>query len=145
MNVMKKIVKLTESDLFRIVKRVIKEEYGRPYSIESLYDVIKDELINDQDVQDWIKFTESMGALNDFMVDDDGVGIADRAELRGDTLGVTGNVSILSATILPILVRLGVTNRKKLKSNPDEMDMVNHIAELLYSDIKPDYNPHGDF
>lgn len=145
MNVMKKIVKLTESDLFRIVKRVIKEEYGRPYSIESLYDVIKDELINDQDVQDWIKFTESMGALNDFMVDDDGVGIADRAELRGDTLGVTGNVSILSATILPILVRLGVTNRKKLKSNSDEMDMVNHIAELLYSDIKPDYNPHGDF
>ena len=141
---MKKIVKLTESDLLRIVKRVIKEEYGRPYSIESLYDVIKDELINDQAVQDWIKFTESMGALNDFMVDDDGVGIADRAELEGDTLGVTGNVSILSATILPILVRLGITNKSKLKSNPEEMDMVNHIAKLLYSDIKPDYNPHGD-
>lgn len=141
---MKKIVKLTESDLLRIVKRVIKEEYGRPYSIESLYDVIKDELINDQAVQDWIKFTESMGALNDFMVDDDGVGIADRAELEGDTLGVTGNVSILAATIVPILARLGITNRKKLKSNPEEMDMVNHIAKLLYSDIKPDYNPHGD-
>jgi len=142
---MKKIVKLTESDLLRIVKRVIKEEYGKSYSIESLYDVIKDELINDQAVQDWIKFTESMGALNDFMVDDDGVGIADRAELEGDTLGVTGNVSILSATILPILVRLGITNKSKLKSNPEEMDMVNHIAKLLYSDIKPDYNPHGDF
>jgi len=141
---MKKIVKLTESDLLRIVKRVIKEEYGKSYSIESLYDVIKDELINDQAVQDWIKFTESMGALNDFMVDDDGVGIADRAELEGDTLGVTGNVSILSATILPILVRLGITNKSKLKSNPEEMDMVNHIAKLLYSDIKPDYNPHGD-
>lgn len=93
---MKKIVKLTESDLLRIVKRVIKEEYGKSYSIESLYDVIKDELINDQAVQDWIKFTESMGALNDFMVDDDGVGIADRPELEGDTLGVTGNVHILS-------------------------------------------------
>lgn len=142
---MKKIVKLTESDLLRIVKRVIKEEYGKSYSIESLYDVIKDELINDEAVQDWIKFTESMGALNDFMVDDDGVGIADRAELEGDTLGVTGNVSILSATILPILVRLGITNKSKLKSNPEEMDMVNHIAKLLYSDIKPDYNPHGDF
>ena len=141
---MKKIVKLTESDLLRIVKRVIKEEYGKSYSIESLYDVIKDELINDQAVQDWIKFTESMGALNDFMVDDDGVGIADRAELEGDTLGVTGNISILSATILPILVRLGITNKSKLKSNPEEMDMVNHIAKLLYSDIKPDYNPHGD-
>ena len=141
---MKKIVKLTESDLLRIVKRVIKEEYGKSYSIESLYDVIKDELINDQAVQDWIKFTESMGALNDFMVDDDSVGIADRAELEGDTLGVTGNVSILSATILPILVRLGITNKSKLKSNPEEMDMVNHIAKLLYSDIKPDYNPHGD-
>lgn len=141
---MKKIVKLTESDLLRIVKRVIKEEYGKSYSIESLYDVIKDELINDQAVQDWIKFTESMGALNDFMVDDDGVGIADRAELEGDTLGVTGNVSILAATIVPILARLGITNRKKLKSNPEEMDMVNHIAKLLYSDIKPDYNPHGD-
>lgn len=141
---MKKIVKLTESDLLRIVKRVIKEEYGKSYSIESLYDVIKDELINDEAVQDWIKFTESMGALNDFMVDDDGVGIADRAELEGDTLGVTGNVSILSATIVPILARLGITNREKLKSNPEEMDMVNHIAKLLYSDIKPDYNPHGD-
>ena len=85
-----------------------------------------------------------MGALNDFMVDDDGVGIADRAELEGDTLGVTGNVSILAATIVPILARLGITNRKKLKSNPEEMYMVNHIAKLLYSDIKPDYNPHGD-
>lgn len=142
---MKKIVKLTESDLVRIVKRVIKEEYGKSYSIESLYDVIKDELINDEAVQDWIKFTESMGALNDFMVDDDDVGIADRAELEGDTLGVTGNISILSATIIPILVRLGITNKSKLKSNPEEMDMVNHIAKLLYSDIKPDYNPHGDF
>jgi len=143
---MKKIVKLTESDLVRIVKRVIKEEYGKSYSIESLYDVIKDELINDETVQDWIKFTESMGALNDFMVDDDDdVGIADRAELEGDTLGVTGNISILSATIIPILVRLGITNKSKLKSNPEEMDMVNHIAKLLYSDIKPDYNPHGDF
>lgn len=142
---MKKIVKLTESDLVRIVKRVIKEEYGKSYSIESLYDVIKDELINDEAVQDWIKFTESMGALNDFMVDDDGVGIADRAELEGDTLGVTGNISVLSATIIPILVRLGITNKSKLKSNPEEMDMVNHIAKLLYSDIKPDYNPHGDF
>jgi len=142
---MKKIVKLTESNLVRIVKRVIEEDYGKSYSIESLYEVIKDELINDEDVQDWIKFTESMGALNDFMVDDDGVGIADRAELEGDTLGVTGNISILSATILPILVRLGITNKEKLKSNPEEMDMVTHIDKLLYSDIKPDYNPHGDF
>lgn len=142
---MKKIIKLTESDLVRIVKLVIKEEYGKSYSIESLYDVIKDELMNDEAVQDWIKFTESMGALNDFMVDDDGVGIADRAELEGNTLDVTGNISILSATILPILVRLGITNKEKLKSNPEEMDMVNHIAGLLYSDIKPDYNPHGDF
>ena len=35
-----KVINLTESDLKRIVKKVLNEEYGRDYSIDSLYSVI---------------------------------------------------------------------------------------------------------
>lgn len=109
------------------------ESFGRDYSMESLYSVIKDELINHHMVKEWLKMYKSSGDLNSFLSTHDGEG--DDLRIDGGYMSVNGNKSLLGATISPILSQMGIITGDQLRNDPNTIKIVNRISDLLYQDL----------
>ena len=122
-----------------LIKQILKEEYGRDYSVQSLYDIIKDDLINHPTIKGWVEFTKSMGSLNDFLSQHETD--PDELIMKGDVVQATGNQSILAAVLAPILTKMGIIEMDQFRNDPNTIKIVNKMAKLLYQDIKPEYNP----
>ena len=145
-----KVVNLTESDLKRIVKKVLNEEYGRDYSIDSLYSVIYDELINIPSkvgkgtvIDDFKLMMKSpIGGLGNFeSVHSDNNGLTYDYENKKVT-NVGAPYTILAMGILPKLKEMGII--KGSLSDPNELSILNRISLLLYRDLLPQLNNSSD-
>jgi hypothetical protein len=107
---------------------------SKSYSVQSLYDVIKDDLKNDKLIKEWIQVTKSVGDLNDFFCQAEGV--ADELILDGKTLTASGNESLLAATVLIFLKEANLIKA----GDAEGVKLAKGIAHLLYKDIKPIYD-----
>lgn len=135
-----KTIKLKEQDIQHIVKRVLKEEYGRDYSVKSIYDVTKHEIINDEEIMDNFNviINSNIGAIENFELPHftpQGL----QYDEETDSVGVDGPHGILATIILPKLIDMGII--KGNMKDPEELKFLNKFSILLYNDIKPaDFN-----
>ena len=107
---------------------------SKSYSVQSLYDVIKDDLKNDKLIKEWIQVTKSVGDLNDFFCQAEGE--EDELILDGKELTASGNESLLAAVVLLVLKEMNFIE----KAGVEEVKLASGIAHLLYKDIKPVYD-----
>jgi hypothetical protein len=130
------------------INKKLLEDFGRNYTIESLYDVIKDELMSDPKIEDWMMLMDSpIGGVENFEMPHhrSDYGSTEGITDDGDSMGIKGPHGILAMVILPKLVKMGILTGNLKDKN--ELGILNTISELLYHDIKPygfnDVN-HGD-
>ena len=142
-----KVIKLKESDIQRMVKKVLKEEYGRNYSVQSMYDVIYDELIsipsqsgNGTIIDDFKMLMKSpIGGIENFMMphnkSETGTSEGLVYDYDEEMVMQQGPHGLLSMMIFPKLKEMGII--KGALKDPDELKILNRIGSLFYRDIRP--------
>lgn len=123
-------------NVIRLVRKDLKEEYGRTYSVQSMYDVLKDKFINDKELMYKLStvLDSPIGAVEDFEIPHSNPqGLSYKDSENG--LGVDGPHGIVGLFIIPKLKDLGLI--KGNMDDPNELKWVNDFATLLYNDIKP--------
>jgi hypothetical protein len=138
----KKVSKKTGLPFNVILENINKklfEDFGRNYTIQSLYDVIQDELLNDPKIEKWKMVMDSpIGGVENFEMPHHKSDYGSTEGITDDdgTMGVKGPHGILAMVILPKLVEMGILTGNLKDEN--EMGILNTISELLYHDIKPE-------
>lgn len=131
---------------------LIKEEHGKNYSIDALYDVIKDELMKaeltngDNAIEAFKKIMSSnIGGLSNFELPHhkEEYGNIDALQLSDDGETITGSLphTFLALGIIPKLKDLKIIDTPK---NRNDLAIVNKLAYLLYQDIRPTLSNDSD-
>lgn len=131
--------------------KIFREEYGRNYRIDDLYEIIYDELINIPSqsragytlLDDFrVIMSSPIGGIENFMTG--------HGEGRGVTYDydtgrsqVSGPHGMLMIGILPKLKELGII--KGPLSDPNELAILNRIGILFYNDIRHTLSNDSDF
>jgi len=149
-----KVIKLKESDIQRMVKKVLKEEYGRNYSVQSMYDVIYDELINIPSqsgngtiIDDFKMLMKSpIGGIENFMMphnkSETGTSEGLVYDYDEEMVMQQGPHGLLSLMLFPKLKEMGII--KGALKDPDELKILNRIGSLFYRDIRPSLGNSSD-
>ena len=152
-----------------LIRKILKEEYGRDYRIESLYDVIKDELLNIP--SGFItnprytpeKIQKLFGTANPTIIDDFKMMMSgpiggvenfmlphtkhELGHTRGLVLTPEGKVDVqgphgmLAMAIVPKLKEMGIIGGLNTEN---EVRVLDKIATLFYNDIKPQHSNDSD-
>ena len=138
----KKVSKKTGLPFNVILENINKklfEDFGRNYTIQSLYDVIQDELLNDPKIEQWKTLMDSpIGGVENFMMphNKEDYGTTNGITNDDGTMSVQGPHGMLAMVILPKLIEMGILTGNRNDEN--EIGILNTISELLYHDIKPE-------
>jgi len=130
------------------INKKLFEDFGKNYTMESLYDVIKDELMSDPKIEQWMMLMDSpIGGVENFEMPHhkSDYGSTEGITDDGESMGVKGPHGMLAMVILPKLVEMGILTGNLKDKN--ELGILNSISEFLYHDIKPvEFNDvnHGD-
>jgi len=139
--------KAKKESISEILKTLIKEEYGRNYTIDSLYDVIYDELINIPSqsgngtiIDDFKMLMKSpIGGIENFMMphnkDESGTSEGLFYDYDEEMVMQQGPHGLLSMMIFPKLKEMGII--KGPLKEPNELKVLNRIGSLFYRDIRP--------
>ncbi len=120
----------------RLIRKILREEHDRTYSVQSMYDVVKDIFIGDEELMDKLStvLNSPVGAIEDFEIphsNPQGLSYSKRS----NGLGVDGPHGVVGLFIIPKLKELGLIQGNM--DDPKELKWVNDFATLLYNDIKP--------
>lgn len=127
-----------------IIKKVLKEEYGRDYRIESLYDVIKDELLEIPLDDFKMLMSSPIGGVENFMLPHTK---HEEGHTKGLSLNPEGKISVqgphgmLAMAITPKLKEMGIIHSLK---NENDIKILDKIATLFYNDIKGQLSNDSD-
>lgn len=135
------------------INKKLLEDFGRNYTIQSLYDVIQDELLNDPKIEQWKTLMDSpIGGVENFEMPHHQRDYGNTEGMsydEDDVLGIKGPHGMLAMVILPKLVKMGILTGDIKDQN--ELGILNTISELLYQDIKPEgfndvkHTENGDY
>jgi hypothetical protein len=118
------------------IRKILREEHGRTYSVQSMYDVMKDRFIGDEELMYKLStvLNSPVGAIEDFEIPHSNPqGLTYNKTSNG--VEIDGPHGVVGLFILPILKDLGLIQGNM--DDPKELKWVNDFATLLYNDIKP--------
>lgn len=119
-----------------LIRKILREEHDRTYSVQSMYDVVKDIFIGDEELMDKLStvLNSPVGAIEDFEIPHSNPqGLTYNKTSNG--VEIDGPHGVVGLFILPILKDLGLIQGNM--DDPKELKWVNDFATLLYNDIKP--------